>query len=125
MSSSARARSPAPRRNPSVSLRLARSPGLGPGLGRGLSGRLVGGLGPRQEPRTSPGSLFALSATATAQTVRNTHKNQSGSAVTLHALSAAMSNRRRIQIAGLTQHVMNRGTNRCDIFRADKDYAFF
>jgi putative transposase len=36
-----------------------------------------------------------------------------------------MSNRRRIQIAGLTQHVVNRGNNRCDIFRADRDYAFF
>ncbi len=36
-----------------------------------------------------------------------------------------MSNRRRIQIAGLTQHVVNRGTDRCDIFRSDRDYAFF
>jgi putative transposase len=32
---------------------------------------------------------------------------------------------RRLQIAGLTQHVINRGNNRCDIFRADMDYAFF
>jgi putative transposase len=31
----------------------------------------------------------------------------------------------RLQIAGLTQHVLNRGNNRCDIFRAEKDYAFF
>jgi putative transposase len=31
----------------------------------------------------------------------------------------------RLQIAGLTQHVLNRGNNRCDIFRADKDYAYF
>ena len=36
-----------------------------------------------------------------------------------------MSSRHPIQIAGLTQHVMNRGNNRCDIFRADRDYAFF
>jgi putative transposase len=36
-----------------------------------------------------------------------------------------MSNRRRIQIAGVPQHVLNRGNDRCDIFRADKDYAFF
>ena len=32
---------------------------------------------------------------------------------------------RRLQIAGLTQHVINRGNNRCDIFRAEKDYVFF
>jgi putative transposase len=32
---------------------------------------------------------------------------------------------RRIQISDLTQHVFNRGNNRCDIFRAEKDYAFF
>jgi putative transposase len=32
---------------------------------------------------------------------------------------------RRLQISGLTQHVFNRGNNRCDIFRADRDYAFF
>jgi putative transposase len=31
----------------------------------------------------------------------------------------------RLQTAGLTQHVINRGINRCDIFRAEKDYAFF
>jgi putative transposase len=36
-----------------------------------------------------------------------------------------MSTRRRVRIAGLTQHVLNRGNNRCDIFRADRDYAFF
>jgi putative transposase len=32
---------------------------------------------------------------------------------------------RRLQVSGLTQHVLNRGNNRCDIFRADRDYAFF
>jgi putative transposase len=32
---------------------------------------------------------------------------------------------RRVQRADLIQHVLNRGNNRCDIFRADKDYAFF
>jgi putative transposase len=31
----------------------------------------------------------------------------------------------RIQIADLTQHVINRGNNRCDIFRAEQDYLFF
>jgi putative transposase len=31
----------------------------------------------------------------------------------------------RLQIAGLTQHVINRGNNRCEIFRATRDYAFF
>jgi len=31
----------------------------------------------------------------------------------------------RIQIADLTQHVVNRGNNRCDIFRAEEDYLFF
>ena len=31
----------------------------------------------------------------------------------------------RIHLADLTQHVINRGNNRCDIFRAEKDYAFF
>jgi putative transposase len=36
-----------------------------------------------------------------------------------------MAHPRRVQIAGLTQHVLNRGNNRCDIFRAAKDYAFF
>jgi putative transposase len=36
-----------------------------------------------------------------------------------------MAHPRRLQIAGLTQHVLNRGNNRCDIFRADKDYACF
>jgi len=36
-----------------------------------------------------------------------------------------MARRHRIQVADLTQHVLNRGNNRCDIFRAEKDYAFF
>jgi putative transposase len=36
-----------------------------------------------------------------------------------------MARPRRIQIADLTQHVLNRGNNRCDIFQAEKDYAFF
>ena len=31
----------------------------------------------------------------------------------------------RIQIADLTQHVINRGNNRCDIFLAEEDYLFF
>jgi putative transposase len=36
-----------------------------------------------------------------------------------------MAHRCRLQVAGLTQHVLNRGNNRCTIFRAAKDYAFF
>jgi len=36
-----------------------------------------------------------------------------------------MPRRHRIQIADLTQHVINRGNNRCDIFRAEDDYLFF
>jgi putative transposase len=36
-----------------------------------------------------------------------------------------MARQRRIQVADLTQHVLNRGNNRCNIFRAEKDYAFF
>jgi putative transposase len=36
-----------------------------------------------------------------------------------------MARPRRIQIADLTQHVLNRGNNRCEIFRAEKDFAFF
>jgi putative transposase len=31
----------------------------------------------------------------------------------------------RIKIADLTQHVVNRGNNRCDIFRDEEDYLFF
>jgi putative transposase len=31
----------------------------------------------------------------------------------------------RLHAAGLTQHIINRGNNRCDIFRAEKDYSFF
>ena len=31
----------------------------------------------------------------------------------------------RVRIADLTQHVINRGNNRCDIFRAEQDYLFF
>ena len=38
---------------------------------------------------------------------------------------SAMARPRRIQIADLTQHVINRGNNRSDIFRADEDYLFF
>ena len=36
-----------------------------------------------------------------------------------------MARRPRIHLADLTQHVINRGNNRCDLFRSDKDYAFF
>jgi putative transposase len=36
-----------------------------------------------------------------------------------------MARARRIQVADLTQHVLNRGNNRCDIFRAEEDYLFF
>jgi REP-associated tyrosine transposase len=36
-----------------------------------------------------------------------------------------MAHPHRVQIAGLTQHVLNRGNNRRDIFHAAKDYAFF
>ena len=36
-----------------------------------------------------------------------------------------MGHPRRVQTAGLTQHVVNRGNDRCDIFRAPKDYSFF
>jgi putative transposase len=44
---------------------------------------------------------------------------------TIHARSTGMARPPRIQLADLTQHVINRGNNRCDIFRAEKDYAFF
>lgn len=43
----------------------------------------------------------------------------------IHAMPACMPRRHRIQIADLTQHVINRGNNRCDIFRAEEDYLFF
>ena len=36
-----------------------------------------------------------------------------------------MAHRCRLQISDLTQHVLNRGNNRCDIFRAARDYVFF
>ena len=36
-----------------------------------------------------------------------------------------MASRRRVQIPGVPQHVLNRGNNRCEIFRAPRDYAFF
>ncbi|HEY1303332.1 MAG TPA: transposase [Vicinamibacterales bacterium] len=36
-----------------------------------------------------------------------------------------MARPRRIQIADLPQHVVNRGNNRCDIFLAEQDYLFF
>jgi len=32
---------------------------------------------------------------------------------------------RRLQNADLTQHVINRGNNRCEMFRTEKDYASF
>jgi len=44
---------------------------------------------------------------------------------TIHALRVCMARRYRIQLADLTHHVVNRGTNRCDIFRAEEDYLFF
>ena len=31
----------------------------------------------------------------------------------------------RVQIADLAHHIINRGNNRCDIFRAERDYLFF
>jgi putative transposase len=40
-------------------------------------------------------------------------------------MRVGMARPRRIQQADLTQHILNRGNNRCDIFRAEKDYAFF
>jgi putative transposase len=40
-------------------------------------------------------------------------------------VQAAMPLPPRVHIAGLTQHVLNRGNNRCDIFRSVRDYAFF
>jgi putative transposase len=40
-------------------------------------------------------------------------------------MRARMARPPRIQIADLTQHVVNRGNNRCDIFRAEEDYLFF
>jgi putative transposase len=36
-----------------------------------------------------------------------------------------MARARRLLNAGLTQHIITRGNNRCDIFRAERDYAFF
>jgi putative transposase len=45
--------------------------------------------------------------------------------VTVRATRADMARSRRPQSAGLTHHVINRGNNRCDIFRAEKDYSFF
>lgn len=36
-----------------------------------------------------------------------------------------MPRRPRLQIADLPQHLVNRGNNRCDIFRAEEDYLFF
>lgn len=44
---------------------------------------------------------------------------------TIHAFRHHMARPPRIQIADLTQHIINRGNNRCDIFRADEDYRFF
>jgi REP-associated tyrosine transposase len=44
---------------------------------------------------------------------------------TIHAMRVRMPRRHRIQLADLTQHLINRGNNRCDIFRADEDYLFF
>jgi REP-associated tyrosine transposase len=36
-----------------------------------------------------------------------------------------MARRHRSHLPDLTQHVVNRGNNRCDIFRAEEDYLFF
>jgi putative transposase len=36
-----------------------------------------------------------------------------------------MSRRLRPQAAGLTQHVIHRGNNRCDVFRSERDYLSF
>ena len=44
---------------------------------------------------------------------------------TIHAPRVRMARRHRIQLADLTQHVVNRGNNRCDIFRDEEDYLFF
>lgn len=44
---------------------------------------------------------------------------------TIDAVRGDMPRTPRIQIADLTQHVINRGNNRCDIFREEQDYLFF
>jgi putative transposase len=36
-----------------------------------------------------------------------------------------MARRPRVQVANVSQHVLNRGNNRTDIFRAEEDYLFF
>lgn len=66
-----------------------------------------------------------FSATRTAHIRPNTPKNDSERPVALCAVQTAMGHLRRVQTVGLTQHVLNRGNNRCDIFRAPKDYSFF
>jgi len=45
--------------------------------------------------------------------------------VTIHAPQGGMARPPRIHLSDLTHHVINRGNNRCDIFRAERDYAFF
>jgi putative transposase len=44
---------------------------------------------------------------------------------TVRALGMRMPRPPRIQIGDLPQHVINRGNNRCEIFRAEEDYLFF
>lgn len=43
----------------------------------------------------------------------------------VRAVPVCMPRGPRLQVSGLTQHVLNRGNNRCDIFRSDRDYAYF
>ena len=57
--------------------------------------------------------------------LRKRAENVTGWKDTIHALRVRMARRPRIQIADLTQHVINRGNNRCDIFQAEEDYLFF
>jgi putative transposase len=71
------------------------------------------------------GWQVAFSAIRVAPASQITPKNERLQADTIHALRVGMARSRRIQIADLTQHVFNRGNNRCDIFRAGRDYAFF
>jgi putative transposase len=74
---------------------------------------------------TSTCRSIEISATAPRHISPNTPQNEGAPPVTLRATPAVMPRAPRLQIAGLTQHVLNRGNNRCDIFQAQRDYAFF
>jgi putative transposase len=74
---------------------------------------------------TSPCCEVEFSATKTAHITSNTPKNDFEQPVAHYAVQTAMGHPHRVQAADLTQHVFNRGNNRCDIFRAPKDYSSF